>query len=345
MGEFAGIDLGKEVLNFHVVDAKGATVRRGRAPATPQAARQALNGLDLERVGVEAGPYGAWLVEGLRGAGVPGVLIETRRMKQFRDYSKVKTDARDAEQIAQAMRCELYTPVHVKSTASRQARTLLRARTTLSRARLELQNSARGLLKEYGVKLKRQSSRLLEDAIGEALVELDKAVSIAVLPLVAGIAELRRQEAVLSREVRRLARTDAACRLLMTVPGVGPIVGLAFRATLDNPQRFADSQLVGAYLGLTPAKYASGETDYDGEITRQGDKLMRAYLYEAATVILGRLRRPCALRDWGLELVERRGRRRATVALARKLAVVMHRVWLSRQPFDWERRAPTKPSA
>jgi len=344
MGEFAGIDLGKEVLSYHVVDAAGVTVRRGRAAATPRAARQALDGLDLERVGVEAGPYGAWLVEGLCQAGVPGVLIETRRMKQFGQYSKVKTDARDAERIAQAMRCALYTPVHVKSTPSRQARTLLRARATLSRARLELQNSARGLLKEYGVKLKRQSSRLLEEAVREALLEHDAAVATAVLPLVAGIAELRRQEVALSREVRRLARTDAVCRLLMTVPGVGPMVGLAFRATLDDPQRFADSQLVGAYLGLTPSKYASGETDYDGSITRHGDKLMRASLYEAATVILGRLRRPCALRDWGLALVERRGRRRATVALARKLAVVMHRVWLSGQPFDWQRRTPAKSS-
>lgn len=345
MGEFAGIDLGKEVLNYHVVDAAGATVRRGRAEATPQAAGEALAGLALERVGVEAGPYGSWLVEGLCRAGVPGILIETRRMKQFGQYSKVKTDARDAERIAQAMRCGLYTAVHVKSARSRQARTLLRARSTLSRARVALQNSARGLLKEYGVKLRRQSSGRLEEAVRQALLELDEAVAMAVLPIVAGLVELRRQQAVLDREVRRLAKADLVCRLLMTAPGVGPVVALTYRTTLDNPQRFTGGEAVGAYLGLTPTKYASGETDYDGAITRQGDKLARAYLFEAATVILGRLRRPCALRDWGLAVVERRGRRRATVGLARKLAVVLHRIWVSGQPFDWERRGLVGTSA
>jgi transposase len=344
MGKFAGIDLGKEELSYHVVNASGGTVKRGRAAATPQAAREVLSGLDLDGVGVEAGPYGSWLVEGLCRDGLPGVLIETRRMKQFGQYSKIKTDARDAERIAQAMRCGLYTAVHVKSVSSRQARTLLRARATLSRARVELQNSARGLLKEYGVKLKRQSSRLLEEAVREALRNLPEAVAVAVLPIVTGITELRRQQARLDREVRRLAKADPVSRLLMTTPGVGPVVGLAYRATLDDPHRFSASELVGPYLGLTPAKYASGETDYDGSITRQGDKMARAYLFEAATVILGRLRRPCALRDWGLALAERRGRRRATVAVARKLAVVMHRIWVTGQPFDWERLA-AKPSA
>lgn len=339
MGEFAGIDLGKKELNYHVVDGAGATVRLGRVAATPEEALSALSGLGLQAVGVEAGPFGAWMVDGLTRGGLPAVLIETRRMKQFRDYSKVKTDARDAEHIAQAMRSGLYTPVHVKSQASRQVRTLLQARMTLSKTRQQLQSSLRGLLKEYGVKLKRQSSTRLEASIREVLPDLPPAVTLALLPLIASVAELRRQQVVLDREVRRLARTDAACRLMMTVPGVGAIVGLAFRATLDDPGRFADSSLIGAYLGLTPAKYASGEIDRDGAITRQGDRMMRAYLYEAATVLLGRLKRPCALRDWGLALVERRGRRRATVAMARKLATIMHRVWITGTPFDW-RQSP-----
>lgn len=336
MEEFAGIDLGKEVLSYHVVNARGVTLRRGRTEASAQAVSEALAGLRPQSIGVEAGPYGSWLVSGLRTAGLPGVLIETRRMKQFGQYSKVKTDARDAEKIAQAMRCGLYTAVHLKSEAARRARTLLRAKAMLTRARLSLQGSARGLLKEYGVKLKRQSGGRFDEAIRQALLELDETVRLAVQPILAGLGELRRQEAVLDREIRQRAKADTVCRLLMTAPGVGPVVALAYRATLDDPHRFATGELVGAYLGLTPAKYASGETDRDGAITRQGDRLARTYLFEAATVILGRLRRPCHLRQWGLALAERRGKRRATVALARKLAIVLHRMWLSEQPFDWD---------
>ncbi|HYC64834.1 MAG TPA: IS110 family transposase [Reyranellaceae bacterium] len=335
MEKFAGIDLGKEALNFHVVDGTGASVRHGRTSATPQAVVSALSGLSLTRVGVEAGPYGTWLVEGLCRSGLPGMLIETRRMKQLSKHSKVKTDARDAEAIALAMRCGMYTPVHLKSASSRQVRTLLQARTTLVRSRQALQNSVRGLLKDYGVKLKRQSSRLLEEAVRQVLLELDEPVRLAIEPLLVSIATLRHQQAELDRRVRRLAKADPVVRLLMTVPGVGPVVGLAYRATIDDPQRFQDSSHVAAYLGLTPSQYSSGQTDRTGAITGQGDKLARAYLYEAATVILGRLRRPCALRDWGLAVVERRGARRARVAVARKLAGLLHRIWVTGKPFDW----------
>jgi transposase len=339
MEYFAGIDLGKEALNFHVVDERGKTLRHGRIAATPEAALAALSDFQLSKVGVEAGPYGQWMVEGLRRGGAPGVLIETRQMKAFASNRKVKTDTRDAEKIAQAMRCNLYLEVYLKSEAARHKRTLLGARRDLSGTRVRLQNSVRGLLKDYGVKLRSQSTPRFEKAVREELEKHPPAISTGLAPMLSCLAHVRLEQAKLDREVRRLARTDGVCRLLMSVPGVGPVVSLAFRATIDDPARFQDSARLGPYIGLTPSKYQSGKTNRDGRITKEGDHLLRAYLYEAATVLLTRVKAPCALQSWGQALLERRGRARATVAVARKLAIVMHRIWLSGKPFDW-REAP-----
>lgn len=340
MEQYAGIDLGKKELSLHVLDGRGQALHRKTVEATPEAALAELAGFSVKKVGVEAGPYGQWMVEGLRQGGVAGVLIETRRMKAFAADRRIKTDSRDAEKIAQAMRCDLYTEVHLKSATARHARTLLQARRTLSGTRVRVQNSARGLLKDYGVKLKSQSPRLFEKAVRQVLEELAPAISVAIVPLLSSMMMLREQQALLDLELRRLVRTDPVCRLLMTVPGVGPVVGLAFRATIDDASRFPSSARVGTYLGLTPSKYASGQIDRDGAITKEGDHMLRSYLFEAATVLLTRVKTPCALTSWGQALLERRGRRRATVAVARKLAIVMHRIWLSGKPYDWREAAP-----
>jgi len=141
------------------------------------------------------------------------------------------------------------------------------------------------------------------------------------------------------------ARDDQACRRLMTVPGVGSIVALTYRATIDVPARFKRSRAVGAHLGLTPRTHQSGELDRTGRISKTGDGMARTALYEAAHVLLTRVKRACALRSWGLRLQKNRGHKRAVTAVARQLAVVMHRIWADGVDFNWGAQPKSAPAA
>jgi len=161
------------------------------------------------------------------------------------------------------------------------------------------------------------------------------ALAMAVGPLLGAWQALRVAFVRLDRMIDHAAADDPICRLLMTAPGVGPVVALAFRTGVDDVHRFAKSRLVGVHFGLTPRKYASGRIDRDGHITKCGDAMVRAYLFEAAHSILARLRKPCALRGWALELAQRTSSKHAKVALARRLAAILHRMWLTGEPFRW----------
>lgn len=336
MEHFAGIDVSLEVSSVCIVDATGRIVSEGKEVTAPGALARFLtrSGMRLARIGLEAGPLAPWLFEGLAAAGLPVTCIETRRMKVFASASPVKTDRKDAQAIAQAMRMGFFRAVHVKTRASQEARLLLTNRGLLQRQRLQIQNTIRGTLKGFGVKLGKVSQgRFL--ARVRALVEPLPIVAAAVLPLLGAWQALRLAFLQLERLVRRAAAADAVCRLLMTAPGVGPVVALAFRTGVDNVNRFAKSRLVGAHFGLTPRKYASGRIDRDGHITKCGDAMVRGYLFEAANSILSRLKKPCDLRDWALELAQRTSPKHAKVALARRLAIVLHRMWLTGEPFRW----------
>ena len=219
----------------------------------------------------------------------------------------MKTDRKDAQTIAQAMRVGLFRPVHVKSQASLEARVVLTNRTLVLRQRLQLQNTIRGTLKGFGIKLGRVSQgrflvRVRAAAAGNAVL------GTAIEPLLALWQAQHLAFAMLDRLVRRAATADAICRLLMTAPGVGPVVALAYRSGIDVPQRFRRSALVGAHLGLTPSTYRSGRIDRSGGISKCGDAMVRGYLFEAANTILTRQKRPCALRSWGLEFAQRENR-------------------------------------
>ena len=157
-------------------------------------------------------------------------------------------------------------------------------------------------------------------------------------PVLAVRRVLREQFATLHKMLLLQVRNDLVCRRLMTVPGVGPIVALTFQATVDQPQRFARSKTVGAHFGLTPRRLQSGETDYDGRISRCGDVMMRSMLYEAAQVLLTRTQKWSWLKGWGMQVARRRGIKKAIVALARRLAVVLHRMWLDETEFRWSKK-------
>lgn len=245
-----------------------------------------------------------------------------------------KSDANDAEGLAQILRLGWHRSVHVKSYAAHRLRAALGARMQLVNMVTELSNHVRGVLKVFGIVVEGARGGVFADRV-EALVADRPEVAALVRPMLEAWRGLRRQVAAYDLALRAEARDRREVRLLMSVPGVGAITALAYASAVEDPARFGSSRSVGAHLGLTPRRHQSGEVDRTGAISRWGDGLVRTYLYEAATVLLGRVKRWSPLRAWAVRLAQRAGGSKARVALARKLAVLMHAIWRSGEPFRW----------
>src|SRR6266542_3131470 len=245
-----------------------------------------------------------------------------------------KSDRNDAFGIARIMQCGWYKEVRVKGLDSHAMRALLESRALLVKMKRDLENQIRELLKNLGLIIATARGQAFHARVQE-LVAGKPFLAVAVLPLLETRNEIVRQIATLDREVLMLARNDSQVRLFMTVPGIGPIPALCYRATIDEPSRFKRSRSVGAYVGLTTRRYASGEVDWTGRISKCGDAMLRSYLFEAAGVLLTRVQKWCALKAWGMRLAKRGGLRKAKVAVARKLAVILHRMWIDGTEFQW----------
>ena len=343
MKHSVGLDVSVKETAICIVDEAGKVVRESKVATEPQAIIAFLNGAEFEyaRIGLEAGPLSQWLVNGLVEAGLPVICVETRHMKAVLKAQQVnKSDRNDARGIAQMMRVGLYKPVHVKTLASQQARMLLTSRKLLRDKLQDMENELRGTLRNFGLKVGVVSSGHFEARIKE-LVAGEPLLEMIVAPLLAVRQVVREQLAKLDKMVLDQVRGDKLCRRLMTVPGVGPIVALTFRATVDQAQRFARSKTVGAHFGLAPRHFQSGERDYDGRVSKCGDAMMRTALYEAAQVLLTRTQTWSWLKAWGMQVARRRGAKKAIVALARRLAIVMHRMWIDGTEFRWRKEADT----
>ena len=341
MDYYAGIDVSLEQSSVCVVDASGKIVREAKVASEPEALVDFFRqlGLPVVRLGLEAGPLSQWLHAGLSAAGFEAVLLETRHVKAALSAMVVKTDRKDARGIAQLLRMGWYRPVHRKSADAQEVRALLVGRKLLQSKLRDVEFSIRGILRGFGLKVGevskgRFAARVEELIAGHMMLE---AVIGAMLTARAGLhSEFMR----LHRQMLAIVRTDEVCRRLMTVPGVGALVAVTFKVTVDDPGRFTASKAVGAHFGLTPKKYQSGETEITGGISKVGDAMVRMALYEAANVLLSRTTRFSTLKRWALEVVRRRGVKRAKVALARKLASVLHRMWIDGSAFRWGKKAP-----
>lgn len=340
MKYFAGMDVSLEETAICVVDESGRIVKEGRAASEPQALCEALRKVDLplERIGLEACSLAAWLYDGIRAEGLPAICIETRQANAAMKTMPNKTDRNDARALAQIMRTGWYRQVHVKSQQCRLWRSLLVARRTVLNEMRTIENVVRSILREAGIKLGTPSRAAFADRVRE-LTGADPVIMALVEPLLAIIATMLRELGRLTKQVLNIARKEQVCRRLMGVPGVGPITALAFRATIDQPDRFRRSRDVGAHLGLTPARYQSGETDIQGKVSRCGDELARTALYEAAHSLLVLSKKWSSLRAWGMNVAKRRGMARARVAVARKLAVILHRMWSDATEFRFGKEA------
>jgi len=334
MEYYAGIDVSLEQSSVCVMDATGRVVREGKIASDPAALAEWLLrlGPPLTLVGLEAGPMSQWLHAGLVSAGLPAVLLETRHVKAALSAMIVKTDRRDARGIAQLLRMGWYRRVHCKTPGSQEVRVLLTARKLLLSKVTDVELCIRGLLRGFGLKLGRISkgqfaARVRELVAGQAMLES------VMEPMLRARDVMRQEFGKLHRQVLAIVRDDVVCRRLMTVPGVGAVVVLTFKSAVDEPGRFRSSKTVGAHFGLTPRRYQSGETDITGSISRVGDGMVRTALYEAAQVMLTRSQKFSSLKRWAMEVARRRGMQRAKVALARKLATVLHRMWLDGSDF------------
>lgn len=336
MEHYAGLDVSLELTSVCIVDDHGEIVCEAKVASEPEALIGFLAGRELPivRVGLEAGPLSQWLHAGLVRAGFDAVLLETRHVKAALSAMTVKTDRHDARGIAQLLRSGWYRPVHAKSASAQEIRALLTARKLMQSKLLDVESGIRGVLRGFGLKVGPISRGRFEMRIRE-LVDGNAILETVISSMLDARAALETDFKRLHRALLAIVRSDPVCRQLMSVPGVGAIVAITFKSGVDDPTRFKHSRDVGPHFGLTPRKYQSGEIDVTGSITKVGDRMVRTALYEAAGVMLTRTVHFSTLKAWGLAVARRRGMRKARVALARKLAVILHRMWVDGTDFRW----------
>ncbi|WP_041357459.1 IS110-like element ISMdi10 family transposase [Methylorubrum extorquens] len=335
MAHYAAFDVSDKETAIHVLDEHGKLVWKGKRPSEPEALAEALrrHAPELVRVGLETGRLAPWLYHSLKELRVPVICLDARHARAATALQRNKTDARDAETLAQLVRVGWYREARVKGWAAHAVRHLIGARAQLVGMATDLSNQLRSLLRTFGRRVTGRAGGAFEARVREQIKDKPEMDAVAE-PLLTAWRAIRDQIAVLDRRLIEAARDDATCRLLMSCPGVGVVVAASFAAAVEVPEHFRRSRSVGAYLGLTPRRRQSGESDHSTGVSKRGDKLLRSYLFEAAASLLIRVQRPSALKTWGVGLVQRLGFKRAAVAVARKLGVVLHAMWRANRPFE-----------
>ena len=336
MDHYAGIDVSLEYSSVCAVDGSGKIVRESKVASEPAALISWLRSLghELSRIGLEAGPLSQWLFAAMREAGLAVELLEARHVRKAFEAMPVKSDRNDARGIAQLMRLGWFRPVHCKSIGAQETRSLLTARKLVQSKLRDVENSLRGILRGFGLKVGKTTELRFAKRIKE-LVAGHPHLEIIAKALLAVRAVLLREFKVFEKRVRSMARSNAKARLLMSTPAVGPIIALTYASAIDDPGRFKSSKQAGAHFGLTPKRHQSGETDYTGRISKIGDGSVRTALYEAAHLMLTKPIKGCSqLKSWAMRIARRAGMSKAKVALARRLAVIMHRMLADGTAFN-----------
>lgn len=344
MAYYTGIDVSLRSVSICVIDDTGQVALEAKVKADVDAIVKGLQDFDprAKLVGFEAGTLTQYLTYGLQAAGFEVVCLEARQVSVTLAAMRNKTDRNDARGLAQILRTGWYRPVHVKSLESHQLRALLAGRKAILAKCVDLENELRGLVKVFGIRLASKVGHGAFDAELRDIVRSDAPLEAALVPLLDARTMLYKTYLKLDNLVKGVVRSDAVCRRLMSVPGVGPITALTFKAAVDDPSRFMSSRTVAAHFGLTPRRYQSGETDNPGHISRAGDADVRSALYVAAHSLLTRNEQWSLLKAWGVRLANTRGHHRAVIAVARKLAVILHRMWVDGADFRWG-KAPLAP--
>jgi transposase len=340
MEAHVGLDVSVEATSVCIVDQDGKKLFEDSVASEPEALCLALKAyvVDVVRIGIEASSLGIWLARELKAEGLPVTVVETRHMRSALSAMRNKTDRNDAHGIAQMMRMGWFRSVHVKLVDTQRLKSFLASRRLIKRKLIDLQNHIRGALRAHGLKVgtptaMRFAARVRE-LVGDADDFLFQTLIETMLDVRAVLFESYRK---LHQMLLMIVKNDEVCRRFMTVPGVGPVTALSFKVTIDEPTRFSRSRTVGAHLGLTPRRYQSGTSvDWGGRISKMGDVDTRSTLCEAAGSLLLRVQSFSALKAWGMRIAKRSSMKNAIVAVARKLAVILHRMWIDGSTFDWK---------
>jgi transposase len=319
------------------MDGSGAVVWSGACATDPEAIARTLKtrAVGLVRAVLETGPLSAFLYHGLVERGVPVTCVCARHAKGVLSARTNKSDPHDAEGLAQMARTGWFKAVRIKDEATHLDRARLKIREQLIASRLAMAGQLRGLLKLFGLRLGKVTTPGKRRERLAVLFALKPEIEPILAPLIESLEAVEVQIRGSSRQLAALAAADPVARRLMTVPSVGPIIALTYKTSIEDPSRFTRGEDAGAFAGLTPRRNQSGERDHKGRISKAGDPMLRSALYEAANNLLARVKRPCALKTWGETLAKTKGPKRARVAVARKLAVLLHRLWLSETDFSW----------
>lgn len=333
---FVGLDVSKDETAICVRTQCGIIKAAFKKPTIPDVIYRALI-CELQHIRcvvLETGRMANWLYNELSQRGLPVVCIDARQAHAVLSQMHNKTDENDAAMLAELARTGFYKRIEVKSRVAQERRALLRAREVAIKSRVNVENTIRGLLASFGIRLPKHL-KTYEQRIRKALEGQCDLLGI-ILPLLRLRTEALRQAAVLTKDMARQARVDDTCRRLMTIPGIGAVSAFTYVATIDTPDRFTRSRSVGAYIGLTSRRYQSGDIDYGGRISRRGDQMLRTVLYEAANSLLCRVKSGPGqhLKNWAKAIKKRTSHKKAVVALARKLAVIMHAIWKDGTEFE-----------
>jgi transposase len=336
MTVYASFDVSDKACAVHVVEPDGREVWRGVCATDPEEMAKALrrHARGLVRVVMETGPLAVYLYHELVERGVPVVCICARHAKKALSAMNHKSDPNDALMLAHLSRTGFFKPVHIKKDATYMARASLKILDLLGGQFVALRNQLRGSLKQFGLRLGVVTTiAKLHERLGH-LFKQRPDLQPVMAPLIAMIDVLSAEIKKLKRMLGAMAGDDPVTQRLMSVPGVGPITALTYKTSVEDPDRFRRGKDAAAFFGLVPRRDQSGKRDFMGRITKAGDPLGRSALYEAANSLISRVKQSSPLRDWGLMLATKVGAKRARVAVARKLAILLHRLWQSQTSFD-----------
>ena len=336
MNYYSGLDVSLKETFISIIDDKGLTVKEGFVPTDVGSISSYLKegGLTYDKIGLESGQLSISLCKGLITQGLSVTCVDARHMASALSARINKNDRNDARGIAQMMRAGLYKEVQVKSDESCRLKVLLGSRRQLVSNRQQLKGTIRGLLKIYGIKLGGQAaSEVFGTRVRQAIKTQDQITCDSISALLESLEVIEASLTKLGKILSELGQKDDDCQRLMTIPGVGAITAMTYKAALDEAGRFERSETVGAYMGLTPRQYASGEVDRHGSISKMGPQECRNMLYEAAFSLLVTCKTKSKLKTWGLKLLKKKGVKKAVVAVARKLAVIMHRMLVTKTAF------------
>lgn len=335
MNHYVGLDVSMKETFICIQDETGKVIHQGRTKTDPDLIAEHLKKFQirLHRVGIESGSLSHWLVDELRSLEIPAICIDARKMASLLSIQVNKTDKNDARGIADAMRCGLYREVAQKSLKAIELATLMGSRRLIVMQKVQLTNAIRGFLKTHGIRLGSCGDKSFAKEVRAKLLGIDILAQKGLESLLQCFEKILEELKNLTRKVEELAREDEEIQRLLTIPGVGVITAVSYKIEIDNPHRFKNSRAVGAYLGMTPQQYSSGETQRQGRISKCGSKETRFLLNEAATVLLTRSQRWSKLKAWGLKIQRKHGFKKACMAVGRKLAVIMHRMLIDKRSF------------